>query len=470
MTASYYWYDLETSGIQPSWDRIVQFAGLRTDLALQPIGDEYVTYIQLPDDVIPSAEAALVTGITPQTTLSKGVSEWSALRRINQLFSVRQTCVVGYNNLRFDDEFVRYGLYRNLMDPYAREWRDGNSRWDILELARAAGALRPEGIKWPRDDQGSPTYRLEALAAANGLDHGRPHEALSDVYATLALAKLLRTRQPRLFEYFFNARLKQSPQRLLRPFGAEVRVHISGRYPSRRYCFAPVVSVCEHPVNANSIIVADVGEDIEPLIEWSEDRLREALFSAGTEVRPPLKEVRINKCPFIAPLAVVRPADAARLGFDVDLAMQRRQRLLQAGIAEKTRRLYESRNSASVADVEAMLYDRFIDDDDRARCASFNQALTRGQWRDMDYGDPRLPDLSARLKARNFPERQSHAERTEWRGWVRDKIHAVDAPWLTLDTAQAQLDELGKSSDVGERSVLRDLSAHLDRLRTEFSR
>ena len=191
MASSFYWYDLETSGTDPKWDRIVQFAGVRTDEALEVVGDEYCTYVHLPDDVLPSPQASLVTGITPQRTHAEGVSETQALVRINEIFSAPNTCVVGYNSLRFDDEFMRYGLYRNMLDPYAREFRQGNSRWDLIDLVRATGALRRDGIEWPEDEDGLPVYRLEVLTAANGIAHGHAHDAMSDVHATIGMARLL---------------------------------------------------------------------------------------------------------------------------------------------------------------------------------------------------------------------------------------------------------------------------------------
>jgi len=202
MTNSFYWYDLETSGTDPKWDRIVQFAGIRTDTDLETVGDEYCTYVHLPDDVLPNPNASLVTGITPQQTHTQGITETQALLKINQIFSEPNTCVAGYNSLRFDDEFMRYGLYRNLLDPYAREFRNGNSRWDLIDLVRATGALRRDGIEWPIDETGLPVYRLEILTAANGISHGKAHDAMSDVHATIGLARLIKKAQPKLFEYY----------------------------------------------------------------------------------------------------------------------------------------------------------------------------------------------------------------------------------------------------------------------------
>ena len=283
MADSFYWYDLETTGVDPKWDRIVQFAGFRTDATLQPIGEPYCTYVTLPEDVLPNPDASLVTRITPKLLAEKGIKECSALKAINAIFSQPGTCVAGFNSLRFDDEFMRYGLYRNLLDPYSREWKNGNSRWDLIDLVRATGALRRDGISWPVDDDGLPVYKLEAMTAANGISHGNAHDALSDVEATVGLARLIRTQQPKLFDYYFSLRHKKSVRALLEPYGARLCVHVSAMYPRQRYGTAAVLSVARHPTNANSIIVVDLAEDIEPLLNLSADELRSRLFTPGAQ-------------------------------------------------------------------------------------------------------------------------------------------------------------------------------------------
>ena len=468
MPDTFYWYDLETSGTEPRWDRIVQFAGLRTDTDLNELGDEYCTYIRLPDDVLPDAGAALVTGITPQLSRQQGISEWQALRRINRLFCEPNTCVAGYNNLRFDDEFVRYGLYRNLMDPYAREWQNGNSRWDIIDLVRAAGALRRNGIEWPVDEEGLPVYSLEALARANGLSHSLPHNALADTRATVALARLVKSRQPKLFAYHFAGRAKKRVRSLLEPYGARLCVHVSGMYPRHRYGFAPVASICRHPENSNAIIVADLSESVDILIEWPTEQIREALFTPEAPVRPPLKEVRINKCPFVAPADVVWDADAERLRFDRAQAERRLRRLREAGIAQKIQRVFARGPGESAADVDAALYAGFLQDEDRARCESFNAQLAENRWIDLDYRDGRLEVLAARLKARGFDAWQSAEERREWRAWVRAKLGADSAPWRTLERYDQEVAASLANAGERERQVLLALKAHGDELRATF--
>jgi exodeoxyribonuclease-1 len=474
MAASYYWYDLETSGTNPRWDRVVQFAGFRTDMDLNPIGDEYNTYVELPDDVLPNPDATLVTGITPAQTRAEGVSEWQALKKVEQIFSEPQTCVAGYNSLRFDDEFIRYGFYRMLIDPYAREWQNGNSRWDIIDLVRATGALRRDGIEWPTDDEGLPVYRLELLTKANGLDHGQAHDAMSDVRATVALAQLVKRQQPKLFEYYFNGRFKKRVRGLLEPYGSRVCLHVSGMYPRTQFSSAPVVSVGRHPKNSNSVIVADLSQDVEPLISWSEDRIRESLFAKNPEIRPPLKEIRINRCPFVAGIEVLTDENWSRIGFDKRQIKERQRRLAKPGIARKLMRVYGERRQDAAVDVEAALYDAFLQDQDRNRCVSFAREVEAGNWVDLDYVDGRLPPLVQRLKARSFAERLSEAERQEWHEFVRDKLTAADAPWLTLSGLAERVAELREvvpeDAAAAERQsqLLSELSAYADGLQHKY--
>ena len=418
---------------------------------LNPIGDEYCTYVKLADDVLPVPDATLVTGITPAQTLREGISEWEMLTRVQGLFSQAQTCVVGYNSLRFDDEFIRNGFYRMLLEPYAREWQNDNSRWDIIDLVRACGALRRDGIEWPVTEEGLPVYRLELLTKANGLEHGNAHDALSDVRATVALAKLIKTAQPRLYDYYFGQRYKKQARKLLEPYGSRTCLHVSGMYPRERYCSAPIVSVCRHPTNSNSIIVADLSEDIEPLLQWSAEQIGENLFKAGAKQRPPLKEIRINRCPFVAGLEVMTEENISRIGFDKKAIEERKRRLQKRGVAQKIARVYRDRKQDAAIDPEAALYDAFLQDSDRSRCASLQEGLLAGNWLDLDYDDKRLVNLSQRLKARNFSELLSPTEVAQWQEFVTAKLHAEEAPWLTLQAYTQRIAKLRTQGDDGDR-------------------
>ena len=464
---SFHWYDLETSGTSPAQDRIMQFAGQRTDGDLNPIDDPFVTYVKLPPDIVPWPEACLVTGITPQRA-AQGIDEWEALREIHERFSAPGTCVAGYNNLRFDDEFIRHALYRNLFDPYAREWRDGNSRWDLIDVVRAASALRPDGIEWPEAD-GQPTYRLSALAQANGIDHADAHDAWADVRATIALARLLKAKQPRLFNYALTLRAKHIVRDLLLPLGERICLHTSRRFPNARRGTAPVLSVAPHPRYEGAIVVADLGRDVQPLIDEPADALKDALFGVDVEERPPLKEVRLNRCPFLAPLATLRPQDAKRLALSPELVDERANALRATpGLAEKIARIYR-RDETDLGlaeppprDVEERLYDGFTPDADRAACERLHRELRAdAPWPEaMGFQDPRIVLLAERLRVRLRPAALTEEETARWRGFVATRLSGDEPGRLTVADYRREVAERLAAADANDAPILRELQAY----------
>ena len=304
---TFFWHDYETSGVNPRRDRPVQFAGLRTDLELNEIGDPLVAYCQPAPDALPEPEAVLLTGITPQHAQAHGVPEAEFAARIEAALAQDGTIGVGYNSIRFDDEVTRFLFWRNLIDPYAREWQDGCGRWDLLDVVRCAWALRPEGLRWPEVD-GRPSFRLEALTAANGLAHESAHDALSDVRATLALARRVRQCQPRLWDFCLKLRQKSAVQAELARGGPVL--HLSGRYPVERGCMAIVWPFAPHPTNRNEVIVWDLSEDPAQLMGLPTPVIRERLFDTGEALaarglaRLPVKTIHINRSPIVIPIRI----------------------------------------------------------------------------------------------------------------------------------------------------------------------
>ena len=260
MSNSIYWYDYETFGINPRMDRLAQFAGIRTDEDLNIISDPLMLYCKPASDMLPDPISCLITGITPQKALADGLPETEFITAIHKEFSRSGTCVAGFNNIRFDDEFTRNALYRNFFNPYAHEWQHGNSRWDIIDLVRITRALRPDGITWP-EDNGKPTIRLERLTQENGISHEAAHDAMSDVYATIAVAKLIREKQPRLYEYIYSLRKKNKVSELLNLRTHDIVLHASSRYSPERGAIAMVMPLCIHPTNKNGIVVYDLNSN-----------------------------------------------------------------------------------------------------------------------------------------------------------------------------------------------------------------
>ena len=320
------WYDLETTGIEPCWHRILQFAAQKTTPDLTPVGEPINFHVRLPVDVLPDPAACCLTGLTPQAVNEQGITELEAMHRIYELFMEPGTCVAGFNSIRFDDEFVRYGFYRNLLPVYLREYQNGNTRWDILDLCRAAAALRPEGMEWPTRD-GAPVFNLGALAEANGIDVNGAHEAGTDVELTIALARLLRQNNEKLYDFAFSLRRRTEVEKLMRTPN-EILVLVAGSLPRDRKCLGLVMQVGRSP-KKNMRIVADLGADVSCLIEWPDERLADVWWNPDGDDRLPLRPVQINKSPFIAPVSVLRPEDTTRLGIDMQLVGERREYLLK---------------------------------------------------------------------------------------------------------------------------------------------
>jgi exodeoxyribonuclease-1 len=429
MTPSFLWYDLETFGRDPRRSRIAQFAAIRTDLELNPIGEPLSLFCQPAFDLLPSPEATLVTGITPQRALRDGLREAEFFARVHEELAQAGTCAVGYNSLRFDEEFLRFGLYRNFHEPYEREYKDGNSRWDLLDAMRLMRALRPEGIEWPLREDGAPSFKLEHLAVANGTREGDAHEALSDVRATLGLAQRFRAAQPRLWDYALKLRDKRHVAGLLDVAAGEPLLHISSRYPALRHCAALVLPLARHPRIDSRVIVCDLDEEPDALLTLSPEEIAERLYTPAADLpegerRVALKEIHSNKCPVLVPLAHLREADFERLGIDRRAAERRAARLRgAAGLAEKVRRVFASEGHRDPSDADAALYDGFINDADRRQFARIRSSAPAA-LREFAAAlrDPRCPELLLRYRARNWPETLDAGERAAWNDYRRRRL------------------------------------------------
>lgn len=470
---SFLFYDLETTGRDPKWHRIMQFAAVRTDLELNPVAEPISWNVRLDDDVVPEPEACLVTGLTPQQ-VAQGIDEGELFRRLQSLFLEPGTCVAGYNNLRFDDEFLRYGFWRNLQDPYAREWQHGNSRWDLMDLVRMTAALRPQGLRWPEHADGRPSFRLEDLAAANGIVQERAHDACSDVLATVGLARALREAQPRLFDYYLGLRSKARVAEVVGAPLEQALVHVSTRYGIEHGRTAVVAPVARHPVNRNAVIVADLGADLSALADASPQWLAAALFTPAAErgdlPRLPLHEIQLNKVPAVAPLGVLQEVDQERLGLDVEAALQNLEWLREVpDLQTRVAQAYGERPPLVDDDVDASLYQGFLPNDDRRLLAELaDDPKPSGVLPPM--ADGRARELAWRFLARRHPETLPAAQREQWRAHVRQLLlegrgrHMSSLPQALARIAELEAEHDGPSA----QAVLGSLRAHLEALARDY--
>ncbi len=426
---SFFFFDYETFGAHPGLDRPCQFAGVRTDENFNIIGDPLVIYCRPPHDYLPQPEACLITGITPQVAMQKGLSEPEFIKKIVTELSVPYTCAIGYNNIRFDDEVTRYTLYRNFYDPYAWSWQNNNSRWDLLDLMRTAYALRPEHINWPKNSDGVISFKLEHLSVANGIEHTNAHDAMADVYATIEMAKRLKEAQPKLFHYFFELRDKNKIKALINTEQLTPLVHVSGMFGTDRYNISLIAPVAWHPTNTNTVICIDLAQDLTPLLTLDTEALKKRLYTKKVDLAPnelpaPIKLVHINKCPILAPINVLTKKDEGRLALDKKACLDNLA-LLKANpeVYPKLVALFshDERFEKTDTNVDTALYAGFFSSSDRAVIEKIRTTPPEHLAAiDLSGQDARIAGLLFQFRARNYPQTLTEEESLRWQLHCRD--------------------------------------------------
>jgi len=465
MTHTFLWHDYETFGANTRSTRPAQFAAIRTDAELNPMGEPIMLYCQPANDFLPEPEACLITGITPQECLQKGIPETQFAGQIEQVLAWPGTVGVGYNTIRFDDEITRFMLWRNLMDPYAREWQNDCGRWDLLDVVRTAYALRPEGINWPTKPDGKPSFKLTDLSAANGLAHEAAHDALSDVRATIALAQLVKKTQPKLFDFCFGLHKKD---RVLAELGlpatqvsAKPFWHISGMFAPERGCLALMWPLAMHPGNKNELLAWDLAQDPGELASLNAAQIRQRLFTKSSDLpegvrRLPVKSVHINKSPMVmSNLKVLNATLAERWGIDVVAQLQNAARARDLPDMSAIWAEVFKREDGGPVDVDEDLYGGFVGNADRRRLNDLRlrtpDELAKAR---PSFEDARLGELLWRYRARNFPESLSVEEQRRWQAHRSARLLAGEGGALTLPALFDQMDKLAETADARGEAIL----------------
>lgn len=431
---TFLWHDYETFGAFPQLDRPAQFAALRTNAALEPVGEPLNWYCKPAVDVLPHPIASLITGITPQEAQKKGLVEAEFAAKIHGEMMEPNTCSVGYNSIRFDDEFSRNLFYRNFYDPYEREYKNSNSRWDLIDLARMCYALRPEGIEWPQREDGMPSFKLEHLSAANNIQHEGAHEALSDVLATIGLARIIRDQQPRLYDWALRMRDQQHVKQLLNPAQPQPVLHTSSRIPASRGCTTLAMPLSVYPDRNKSVIVYDLMTDPEPLITASAEDIAELVFTSAKDLpdgveRIPLKAIHCNHVPMVAPAATLKGVDCKRIGLDPELCFKHAEKIKTSlpVIRNKVMDVFRPHPFTEVHDPDHMIYaGGFFSSSDRTLMdkvrTTSSDKLMQNNW---PFSDSRLDEMLFRYRARNFPDSLSAPEEAQWQ---KDRLARLSTP------------------------------------------
>lgn len=460
-THTFLWHDYETFGAQPRRDRPAQFAAIRTDAELNEIGEPIMLYCQPANDFLPDPQACLITGITPQTCLERGIPEHAFAAEIEKALSATGTIGVGYNTIRFDDEVTRFLFWRNLIDPYAREWQNGCGRWDLLDVVRTAYALRPDGINWPTHPDGRPSFRLEDLSKANGLAHEAAHDALSDVRATIALARLIRDKQPKLFDFCLGLHKKD---RVAAEIGLPLRkplLHITGMFPVERGCLGVVWPLAIHPTNRNEVLVWDLSADPSELATLDAETIRLRLFSRSADLpagmtRLPIKSIHLNKSPIvISNLKTLSAEMGQKWNISLDEALHHAE--LASALPDMST-LWQAvfqRDEEAISDVDEDLYGGFIGNGDRRllqdlRTLSPEKLATARPA----FTNPRLDELLWRYRARNFAYTLNEEELAQWEEHRRARLFEGAGSARTMDDLFAQIDALAETADERTEAIL----------------
>lgn len=465
---TYFFFDYETWGVSPAKDRPCQFAGVRTDENFTIIGEPLVIYCQPPADYLPSPEAALITGITPQLCQEQGLSEPEFIAKIHHELATPNTTSLGYNSIRFDDEVTRYTCYRNFIDPYAWSWQNGNSRWDLLDIMRACHALRPEGIEWPENEEGFTSFKLEHLSVANGIEHENAHDAMADVIATIELAKKVKAAQPKLFDYFYSMRHKRKLNELVDIVNMTPLMHVSGMLGKECQYTSWVVPIAWHPTNQNAVIVADLAKDPQPLLDLDVEALHQRLYTRHDDLAPdekpvPLKLIHLNKCPILAPAKTLTADNAAAIGIDREQCLKNLALIKQPPeIREKLIGLYSiEREFDNDGDVDTQLYSGFFSPADKSAMDIIRETDPNNlSALDISFSDSRIEPLLFRYRARNFPWSLDETEQTRWANHCREFFESrIESYMLNMENLVHE-----HESDEKKLAILKSVYRYVERL------
>ena len=417
----------------------MQFAGQRTTMNLEPLGEPLNILVALTEEVLPDPGAIMITGITPQKTRAEGYSEAEFLEILHKEVLTPGTIIAGFNSVRFDDEFMRYTLYRNFYDPYEWQWQHDRSRWDLLDVVRMTRALRPQGIQWPVDKAGNPTNRLELLTQANGLDHANAHDALSDVFALIDLAKILKTKQPKLFEYLLRLRSKKEVMQLVNLENPQPFVYTSGRYTKLQH-HTTVAFPITPGGRPGSVIVYDLRQDPTLFANKTIKDLKELRFAPYEKRKQedfiplPAKELVYARCPSVAPMGVLDETSQANIQLDLETVKRHLALLQGSDLADKLREVFaRDKEFPKNKDVDGQLYDGFIADVDKPAMGAV-RAADHTALADFhpEFVDERLQTLLLRYKARNYPRSLSDDEQQAWETYRSQRLQ-MDLPGFSAE-------------------------------------
>ena len=435
------WYDLETFGLNPRYDRIAQAAAIRTDMDLNPIGEPIVLYAKLSQDYLPTPSSCLITGITPQEVNEKGICEAEFIKKLRAEFMMPGTIAAGYNSIGFDDEVIRNTLYRNLYDPYEREYRNGCSRWDIINLVRATRDLRPEGLVFTtlNEETGAPSFKLTDLTAENNIEQAVFWAPPSSGYAKGAL------------------RAPLTCYRLADKFS---RSGIRSIFVSEKGNTHPLLPLFYEAEKSSALYCFDLTRDIPE-------------SAAGGYQETGIVRLMINRCPFVAPISVLDSESEKRLGFTKEEIRRKAAKAIVAPVLSR-KSILEAREERTDIDTDPDLtiYQSFPSDHDKGVMESIRAMKPEDRLRKGEhlFDNDKYHKLLWRQVARNWPEALSEKDKASWKNF--SALRLINPPAegaLSYEHYMRTVDELLQSLDTTgkEKEILMKLKEYGQKLYDE---
>jgi exodeoxyribonuclease-1 len=417
---TYLFYDIETTGLNKAFDQILHFAAIRTDLNFNEI-ERYEIKIRLNPDIIPSPYAMLTHHMRLHE-IADGISEYAAVKQIHQLINTPGTISLGYNTLSFDDEFLRFSFYRNLLPPYTHQYANQCGRMDIYPMTLMYFLFKPSVLNWPKKE-GKISLKLEELNNANQFVTGRAHHAMVDVEATLALAKKLSAEHD-MWDYVVGYFNKKSEQDRLQKLGSDDALMVLGKLGTDRFFQSIVLALGDHYHYKNQLL-------------WL--RLDDKDFSQLTPetllTHTYVLQKKSGEPGFLLPLKerFMQHISPERLA----LATANKQWLYEhADFFKQISEHYRSYKYPVLpeTDIDASLYiNGFWSAQEEAFCRRFSNATPEEKSRLMEtITNPKLYALALRIMGRNFPEKLSAKQREEFSHYLQ-RINPLDESQCIID-------------------------------------
>lgn len=386
------WYDSESSGVNLDFDQIYQAAIVSTDLNLNLIKGGEKEFICKPRiDINPHPMAFLTHKLDIDMLKEKGMTEFELAQKIsNEFLSGPSNVIAGYNTVSFDDELVRRLLFRNMLDPYTHEWRDGNFRFDAFKMVQVVYALRPEMLTWRKNSEGKDSLKLEHLVADNNLGSHKAHDAVGDCYATINLVRHLKDQNPKLFQHMLRLTDKKEVNKILfnepkienrRPV-----INISTIYGNGKKYGSVALPIISDLSNQNKALCIDLTQDPSELFAMSAPDINKFLFTkrellAADDPRVPAIGIASNKLPALLEMRPNTLSDNVAMRMDIDLDKVEENRLKIINHIQKDKGFVKrlqagfSSDHAPKKDAFETIYAQFLTDKDKNVRAILTQKM-----------------------------------------------------------------------------------------------